>query len=459
MFSLRSGSASILAALLIATPLHASTASGAAEPDITSQACLARVGVPVACQVADVGGTDAFGAGARAADPEGAGAEDSAPQATGLPPGLVISGDGRISGTPTQPGISTVTLTIDGRPAASVPVVVSNVDYMAVTMSADAKTLRGTRWDGSHTVLHEQLYGSDVRDLGIHPDGSVYVLTRRTLLRIEGPGLVSVVVEGLESEAMDIASNGDIHIATRNEVLTIRADGRAVNRLRGVKVWDVVADDAGNLWTIEFVSGARVVRHIDVGTGVVRPQAAGADPISIAANRGYVYVSTAPVLGEPHRVVAIGPDGASSTVMPERHLRVDYSDAYGLLATEPDASSQRAWAAPLQRSDLADPTFSKIAVAKHLRFTGVPPARALVDEFDVGYGRVVPGDVIGSVRPAYGTHAWWSMPGGTPQHGVSVSPQGVLTAVEGLRLGRHTLLIEAQMDGVTQLVPVVVNCA
>jgi len=350
-FPSRARWAAFAAGLFFAVPFLAGDPARAGDLAI-APTCVARVGLPVDCLVR-----------------EGGEAPGATTAATALPPGLELTGDGRIAGTPTQAGISNVSLTVDGEASVTVPVVVSDVDYLAVTLSSDGKTLRGTRWDGSHAILHQGLFGSDVRGLGIHPNGSVYLLTVRTLLRVERPGQVTVVLDGLEAEAMDIAPDGQIHIASRTEVLSLQPSGAVFHRARGQKVWDVLEDDAGDMWTIEFESGARRVRHIEVRTGESHVHAAGVDPISIAADRGRVFVSTAPSWSEPTRVVAIDHDGTETTLLDERHLRVEYSDAFGLLATDVKVSSQIAWGSPLRRTQLADPTFHRVAVAEHLRFT------------------------------------------------------------------------------------------
>lgn len=443
MFSLRSGSATLFAALLITSPLAADASVHAEDLGAdASTTCLARVGVNVSCKVLDA---DAFAANGLGTD------------ATTLPPGLVLTDDGRIIGTPLHPGITTVHLTTDDRVVASVPVVVSDVDYISVTLSADG-TLRGTRWNGTQVTLHQGLISSDIRGLGIHPNGSVYLLTARTLLRIVRPGQISVVLEALESEAMHITPSGDIHIATRKEVLTIPPSGGVLHRYRSGKVMDVLEDAAGDVWTIEWVGDRRFVHQIEVETGAVRRHTFGHSAISIAANRGYLYVATNAAAGDPYGVVAIDPSGGATPLpLAEEATRLRYSDLFGLLATDGKVSSQHAWGAPLSRAELADPAFRRVAAADHLTFTGGPPAVALVEEIVLSSRTLPPDRPFARVRTKYGSAAVeWSMPGG-PQHGVSVSTQGDLVAVSEIPAGRNTLQLEARVQGVTQRILVVLD--
>ncbi|WP_308797494.1 hypothetical protein [Agromyces silvae] len=354
MFSLRPGSAALVAALLTAAPLTADGPARAEPPDLAATTCIARIGVQVSCKVLDA-------AQFRAADARVA--------ATVLPPGLELTDDGRIAGTPTHAGITHVSLTTGGT-TTSVPVVVSDVDYLAVTLSADGKTLRGTRWDGAHVVLHQGLTASDVRGLGIHPNGSVYLLTERTLLRIVRPGQVSVVLDGLQAEAMDLSPSGEIHIASRTEILSLQTDGQVFHRARSGKVMDVLEDDAGDIWTLEWAGERRVLHHIAVDTCEWHAHDVGYSPSSIADNRGQIYVTTNASLFDPYHVVATDHSGSLTTLpLPDRSFRLEYSDLFGLLATDRHESAQLALGAPLAHSQLADPTFQRVAAAEHLTHT------------------------------------------------------------------------------------------
>lgn len=354
MFSLRPGSAAIIVALLTAAPLTAAAPARAEPPDLAGTTCIARIGVQTSCKVLD-------SARLSLADTHAA--------ATVLPPGLELTDDGRITGMPTQPGITQVSLTTGGT-TTSVPVVVSDVDYLAVTLSADGKTLHGTRWDGTHVMLHQGLTASDVRGLGIHPNGSVYLLTERSLLRIVRPGQVSVVLDGLQAEAMEISPSGEIHIASRTEILSLQTGGQVFHRARSGKVMDVLEDDAGDIWTLEWAGDRRVLHHVEVSTGQVHAHDVGYSPSSIADNRGQIYVTTNASLFDPYRVVATDHSGSVTALpLPERSFRLEYSDLFGLLATERTERAQLALGAPLAHGQLADPAFQRVAAAEHLTHT------------------------------------------------------------------------------------------
>jgi hypothetical protein len=408
--------------------------------DAAAATCVARVGTPADCRAFDGPFTVAGVAG--------------------LPPGLELTADGRIVGTPTSPGITNVIVTAPDR-AIDIPVVVSDVDYVSAALSSDGRTLRGTRWDGTTAVLHQGLIGSDVRGVGIHPDGSVYLLTHRTLFRIERPGQVAVVLEGLESEGMDIAANGDVNIASRKEVLTyLPAKNEVLHRYRGDKILDVIQDDDGDLWLIEIetnASGRRHLRHIDARTGLTHEHDGGSTPRSLAANRGFILLSTETPDGSP-TVIALDHGGQSTQLLDTRYTQLHYSDAFGLLATDGRASTQIAWGAPFTRTQLAEPVFSRVAVAQHLRFTAAPRASALVEDFHAIDGKTPAGHLIGRVRTAHSTAPTvWSMPGDVPQHGVRVTPEGELRAVERIPLGRHQLTLEAHLHGVPHRITVFVD--
>lgn len=323
--------------------------AGHADDLADDAACVARVGRSHDCRI-PIDGQTVIGTNA-------------------LPPGLEIAPDGRLTGTPTTSGIYSTELELSDRSTKRVQIPVSDVEYLAATLSSDGDRIVATRWDGTQTALVSGLKNGVV-DVTMTPDGTVWFLTAKTLERIIRPGQVQVVVRGLDqARAMSVAPSGEIHIAQVRAVVTYDpATGDEYFRGRELHVSDVVEDQAGDLWTIE---AGKLFRQ-DVATGEVTQHPIDGNARVLARNGDTVFVA---VEGRsaPAKSSLIAVDRHGATAVLEHgtlYLTVAYSDLFGLVAGNSQQIKQFRWTAPLDASRHVLPTARRMTLAEHITHRG-----------------------------------------------------------------------------------------
>jgi hypothetical protein len=428
---------------------HAAAFDVAAEPGATGTpgGCLTRVGVEAMCSLA----LPATAADATAAEaPEAALVTASA----GVPPGLRVEADGRITGTPTTPGIYELRVALDDGGAGELPITVSDVDFLATTISVDQKTVTGIRWNGTRVTLataKSNALNDKYVGAGIGPDGTVYVVTRTQLQRVVSPNATQTLLQGLEATAADIAPSGDVHIATRLEILTYR-DGAEIRRPRTLTTSDVVEDAAGDLWTVE----PRRVLKQDLETGEITTYPFTDIPRALTASRGSVYVA---VDGHdpsvPNKVHALDFDGTVTATLTRGQApanRIAFSELLGLVFPSEPGNREFSWSAPIDAGAFLPESYRSVSVPRHLRFVE-PPAHPLQPAYEIAETAETAPDRL---RLAHHPSVTWR--GGSER--VQVAADGRIVRLAAAPPGSEVVIAEATAPGLTTTpVPVRVTIA
>lgn len=334
----------VTATVPLGTPLvsHANDLADALADDAT---CVARVGRSHDCRIPTDG--------------------HSVTGTKALPPGLDMTADGRLTGTPTTAGIYSAELELSNTSTKRVSIPVSDVEYLTATLSPDGDRIIATRWDGLQTVLLSGLKNGVV-DVAMAPDGTVWYLTAKTLERIIRPGQIQVVIRGLDqARAMSVTPSGEIHIAQVRAIVTYDpATGDEYSRGRDLHVSDVVEDQAGNIWTIE---AGKLFRQ-DVATGDVTQHPIDGSARALARNGDTVFVA---VEGRASvsKSSLLAVDGRGATVVLEHgtlYSTVAYSDLFGLVAANSQQITQFRWTAPLDATRHVPPGARRMTLAEHI---------------------------------------------------------------------------------------------